>query len=263
MQGGVANAVNELARALSLAELLVPSRDTTGPASVISGATVPGSRIPANAPAFYAVTDAWAEIRQIEGWLREQAGLPERVRGGSNGNTVAALKAIIGLSETLEPHRRTPGQGKCRCDACKLLRSLTALTNPILALAAIDKLTHWTRLRVEPGCPACGINRELVHGFYVCPNCGSTVRRPACPYCRTYSLRVADRSTVVACFYSGLDGDGCKDADGNRPFARVEISKLSGIVLVWNDGLVEGGSGLCPAPCTPVDNRCPVTARPG
>jgi hypothetical protein len=246
VQGGVANAVNELARALGLAELLVSSRDTTGPASVISGATVPGSRIPANAPAFYAVTDAHAEIRRIEAWLREQAGLPERLRGGSTENTLAALKAIIALAETLEPHRRTPGQGKCRCGACKLLRSLTALTNPILALSAIDKLTHWTALRTQPACPECGIRRVLRGEEYVCPNCGSRVRRPVCPYCRTFSLRVADRSTVVACFYSGDDGDGCKDADGNRPFARVEISKLSGIVLVWSDGLVQGGSGLCP-----------------
>lgn len=224
---GVADAVDELARALGLAELLVVSRDTTGPASIISGATVPSSRLPANVPAFYAVTDAHAEIRRIELWLREQAGLPERLRGGSTANTLAALKAIIALAETLDPHRRT-GKGRCRCDACKLVRSLTALTNPILALAAIDKLTHWSPIRGRDG-----------------------TRPPLCPYCQTYSLRVADRSTVVACFYSGDDGEGCKDADGNRPFARLDVSKLSAsVVLVWNDGLVE----LCPGLPPGVDN---------
>ena len=58
---------------------------------------------------------------------------------------------------------------------------------------------------------------------------------PACPFCRTFSLRVAVASGAVICVYPG-----CMDSRGDRPSARMEIGRVSGEPqVVWSDGTVQ------------------------
>jgi hypothetical protein len=73
--------------------------------------------------------------------------------------------------------------------------------------------------------------RRLGHGLDGMP--------PQCPYCETYSLRVAVRSRVVMCFKYG-----CEDRDGTTPPTGTMDRLLAGPqagqpVLVWADGLVQ------------------------
>ena len=57
---------------------------------------------------------------------------------------------------------------------------------------------------------------------------------PACPYCRTLSLRMSKAREVVRCFFPG-----CVDIDGNPTQARMEQGRLgSGGMLVFGDGTV-------------------------
>jgi hypothetical protein len=62
-------------------------------------------------------------------------------------------------------------------------------------------------------------------------------RPPACPYCRTYGLRMLKRKGEVRCFFPD-----CHDADGNATRARMEPGRMTGEErLVFGDGTTMGG----------------------
>ncbi|MGI5288355.1 hypothetical protein ACQEVF_34145 [Nonomuraea polychroma] len=55
---------------------------------------------------------------------------------------------------------------------------------------------------------------------------------PACPYCRTYSIRLAQESGRVTCF-----NVKCEDENGERPRGRIDKNQLDGTpMLTWADG---------------------------
>jgi hypothetical protein len=59
----------------------------------------------------------------------------------------------------------------------------------------------------------------------------------ACPYCKTYGLRMLRRKGEVRCFFPD-----CRDADGNPTRARMEPGRMTGEErLVFGDGTTMGG----------------------
>jgi hypothetical protein len=59
----------------------------------------------------------------------------------------------------------------------------------------------------------------------------------ACPYCKTYSLRMLKRKGEVRCFFPG-----CRDADGAATRARMEPGRMTGEErLIFGDGTMMGG----------------------
>lgn len=175
---------------------------------------VPAARTPGNTAALNAQFDAHEMVRRLEAALRlAVAGNPGRARGGSEGNTTAALKAIQNLGAAL-PQEVRDGKGKLVWPCQELAaRVVERITSVIGQLPAVDEVPKWSKIRPGPG----GLP-------------------PVCPYCKTYSLRVALQSGVVMCVMPG-----CEDANQRTPpQARMDISRLDGrAVLVWRDGLVQ------------------------
>lgn len=60
---------------------------------------------------------------------------------------------------------------------------------------------------------------------------------PACPYCKTYGLRMLRRKGEVRCFFPG-----CTDSDGAPTRARMEPGRMTGQErLIFGDGTMMGG----------------------
>ena len=175
---------------------------------------VPATRTPGNTAALNAQLDAHEMVRRLEAALRlAVAGHTGRARGGSDGNTAAALKAIEKLGAAL-PQEIRDARGKLVWPCQELAaRVIERAASVIGQLPAVDEVPKWTKIRPGPG----GLP-------------------PKCPNCETYSLRVALASGVVVCVYPD-----CEDLDGRHPpQARMDISKIDGRpVLVWRDGLVQ------------------------
>ena len=174
---------------------------------------VPDSRLPGNVAVLLAAMDARELVRRLEASLKlAVAGHPGRARGGSDGNTTAALKAIPNLGAAL-PQERRDEKGRlvwpCQELAARLIER--AIRN-IGQLPAVDTAVKWTKIHPTPG-----------------------QTPPACPNCHTFSLRVNLSAGIVICLFPD-----CEDMDGRRPpTARMDVSRLDGRpVLVWRDGLV-------------------------
>lgn len=201
----VAAAAEALADGLAAAAPLI-TRPDIAPGPWTSSAPSASSP-PWNAAVAAAVLDAHAGLRQIERDLRTRVtGQPGEPRGGSDQNTARALASIVNLTEAISAR-----------DADQIARLLMRWASATQRLMAIDTLAKWLPIRRQRG-----------------------ARPPRCPYCKTYSLRIAERSGVVMCFYPGADGNGCTDRDGRQPYATLELSKLNGDpVLLWADGVVQ------------------------
>jgi len=194
-----------LARWLPAAEVLTRHPDTDGAA----GSGQPGSRPPWNSAAANAVTDPHEGVRRLEASLRLLVtGHAGPRRGGSDANTVAALKAIANLAyglpvnhdnEVDENGRRLP----CQCPHCRAERFIEGWTRPIRQLPAIDEDEAPEKWPIP------------------------------CPYCHYTMMRVYPRQGRVTCLRLNV----CFDADGRHPVGTVEVGRL-GPQVRWNDGLV-------------------------
>lgn len=207
-------ACQDLASWLAIAETLAAIPDIQP--SARSGGK-PGTRMPGNVAALHAIMDAHAGVRDLEVTFRLQVTGVLRERGGSHGNTIVALEALPDLAGAVDVQHRyeTDGQGRrkpCKCQHCEALRGLTRWALAIQQLPAVDTAPRWIPIRPGPdGLP------------------------PKCPWCETFSLRLSVEYGEIRCVYPG-----CKDDDGNRPQARLEISRVSGqAVLAWKSGLVQ------------------------
>jgi hypothetical protein len=198
MSDGLAAACSELRGWLAIAETLLAARDQQ-PSVRVAGQ--PASRPPWNSAVADALDDARAGIRRLEADMYlEIFGKPRRARGSSDGNTTAAIKAVAAMETAVT-----------RDHAKEAAHALARWAAMIRRLPAVDDLPHWIRIRPGPdGLP------------------------PKCPFCGTFSLRLAMESGLVACWMPG-----CADSDGRRPQAHLDISRITGSpVLVWQDGVV-------------------------
>lgn len=131
---------------------------------------------PWNAPAGRALMDGHEGARRLEASLRYAVtGHPGPRRGGSAGNTAAALTAIPKLAAGLDEDA-----------GAAAVRILDRWINEARALPAIDEAQQWRPLRFRP-----------------------------CPYCRCYFLRAlldaAGRpSGHVECFGHAESGEPCR-----------------------------------------------------
>ncbi|MEV8636542.1 hypothetical protein AB0395_33330 [Streptosporangium sp. NPDC051023] len=191
--------VAELAELLErLEELLAePVADPTS--GTMSHHKVTGSPAPWHAEAGPILMDIHEGVRRLEASLRrEVAGHLGERRGGSDANTAAALASIARLVHGVpeEAARRT-------------VRILSGWIRRAEEVRDIGEAERWEPLRAPAG--------ELP---------------PACPYCKTYSLRVGRREGRVRCA-----NRKCVDGDGRPPVATIDKNRVNGdAMLVWADG---------------------------
>lgn len=195
----------DLARLLPAAAALITEPDEDGTA----GSSQPGTRPPWNSAAAAAVMDAHEGIRRLEASMRRDVtGRTGPKRGGSDANTMAALRAIealaYGIPERHDEEFDEDGKRKpCRCPHCSAARILDRWARQIAELPAVDEAERPQKISAP------------------------------CPYCKFPMLRVFPRSGRVTCLRMGA----CFDADGRHPVGTMEVGRLSPQVR-WQDGLV-------------------------
>lgn len=158
---------------------------------------ISGSPAPWNTEAANPLLDVAAWARQTEQDLRYAlSGFLRDDRGGSNQNSGEALRAILRLAEAAdEPTQR------------RIRRELSGLVQR--GLEALGEAERWV--------PVPALPRTLP---------------PACPFCGTYTLRMARQRGLVRCI-----SPGCVDGEGNTPVAVMQVGEFSGeSSLVWRDG---------------------------
>jgi hypothetical protein len=179
-------------------EGLLPEEGTTDEPSSHPG-KITGSPAPWNAEAAAIYFDITEGARRLEASLRRDVSgrLGER-RGNSTPNTRSALRSVVRLTEALDDDR-----------VKTTTRIVARWVTTARQLRDIDQADPWEPLPRLPG--------HLP---------------PACDYCSTYSLRWNRRSGEVRCVLRD-----CRDGDGKRPIARMEIGRFTGqAALVWRDG---------------------------
>lgn len=138
--------------------------------------------------------------RELEFALLRVRGLPQRRRGGSHDNTLAALRALPDLSVA------APGEVVRRA-----ANRVERWVNAARRVHDVDEAERWVPVPRVPG-----------------------VLPPACPYCHNLSLRMSRERAEVRCFTPG-----CADLDMARPVARMERGQASGEgLLVFRDTTV-------------------------
>lgn len=139
MTDSLAASCAALARWLPVAAALIADEDEDG----TTGSGQPGSAPPWNAAVAAALLDAHEGIRRLEASLRrEVTGRTGPRRGGSDANTMAALKAIGNLGRAVDEDSAYAGA-----------RFLARWTRPIHELPAVDEAEPWRR--VPAACPYC------------------------------------------------------------------------------------------------------------
>jgi len=180
-------------------EALLPEPVADPSTGTTSHHKVTGSPAPWHAEAAAVLLDIHAGARELEADLKYRVtGRAPEPRGGSDVNTRSALRSIVRLAEALDDDQVK--------DAA---RTVGRWVTTARQLRDIDQADRWEPLPRRPG-----------------------ALPPPCEYCATYSLRWNRRSGEVRC----VNGD-CRDGDGHRPVARMEIGRLTGTAaLVWRDG---------------------------
>jgi hypothetical protein len=138
---GLDQSCADLAAWLPVAQALTSEPDTDG----TTGGGKPGSSPPWNPAAASAAMDAHAGVRHTELTMRTEAGLPARRRGGSDANTMAAITAIVALSNAVPD-----------AAMAQAARDLDRLIRQIQELPAVDEAEPWRR--VPARCPYCGFS---------------------------------------------------------------------------------------------------------
>jgi hypothetical protein len=135
----LAEACAGLAAWLPTAAALTALPDTDG----TTGHGKPGSRPPWNAAAAHAAMDAHAGIREIEAdMFYAVTGRPRRARGGSDGNTLAAIRGTVSLSASVPQNAAQ--------DAARVIAGWVTV---IQQLPAIDEAERFIKVRAQ--CPYC------------------------------------------------------------------------------------------------------------
>lgn len=143
MTADLAERVADLATWLPLAAELITEPDQDGTTTPIGGQVV--SSPPWNPAVAFALLDIAEGARRLEASLRQVVtGHTGQRRGGSDGNTTAALDAIVQL-----------GHAVTVTDARTAARIVARWVTMIERLPAIDEQPVWDKLTGAP-CPFCG-----------------------------------------------------------------------------------------------------------
>lgn len=195
----IAEHVAELLDLLAVLAELLPEPIADPTTGNTTRRDVTGSPAPWHSEAASILLDVHEGVRRLEASMRRDVtGRLGRRRGGSDANTAAALQAIRALAHGLDDELAE--------HAARILRVWISHAHQI---RDIDLEPSWAPLPSIPGTPP-----------------------PACPYCRTYSLRFARQSGAVRCA-----NPRCRDTDDNRPYGLIEQGKYTGrAMLVFADG---------------------------
>jgi hypothetical protein len=197
--------LEHLCEALAQAENLLPTLAQllaepagNGPATGTIGRHAPESSEPWQSEAADAYWRIWFGARKLANRLRLLAGMP--IRRWGYGQTYAALDTIRKLGSTVPPGDLAGARDQVESWVAGAKR-----------IRDIDEVETWQPLPRPPGYPP-----------------------PACPYCRTLSLRMAKGREEVRCFFPG-----CTDIDGHPTRARMEVGLFTDSGhLVFGDGTV-------------------------
>lgn len=181
-------------------EALLPEQVTNGPAGSTTHQKVSGSPAPWNAAAASVLFDITEGARRLEASLRRAvSGSPGLRRGDSDANTRQALRSCVRLAEGLD----NPDE------VTEVTRIVARWVTAARQLPDIDQADKWEPLPRQP-----------------------KMLPPNCEYCGLFTLRWNRRTGEVRCFT-----DECRDGDGYRPVARMEVGRYSGTAsLIWRDG---------------------------
>ena len=175
--------------------------ESSGPDTGTIGRHAPESREPWAMQAAGAYWDLYFGAGEIARAMRGAAGLSLPLFNDVHGDD--ALKVIRNMAPTA-------AEWILRGSVRKLERLVAAGR----AVPAVDEDEPWTPLPRTTGQAAL-----------------------ACPYCRTYSLRMLRRKGEVRCFFPD-----CTDSDGHPTRARMEPGRMTGEErLVFGDGTTMGG----------------------
>jgi hypothetical protein len=190
-------------------ELLVAEPASTQDAAVGMSPRPADTPEPWDASVGRALMDGHEGVRRLEAVLRYTLnGHPGQRRGGSTGNTLAALDAIPKLAAGLPED-----------DEAVAARIVERWVNAARAVAAIDEAQRWRH-----------------------------VRGRACPYCKCLvTIKVLlDRDLQPTGYVECRSAASvrCTDGNGRRPSARISTDDHGRVVLAWADGLVEAAPDM-------------------
>lgn len=194
-------AVGEAGGLLVRLQPLLVEQETSGPDTGTIGRHAPESREPWAMQAASAYWDLYFGAGEVARAMRGAAGLHLPVFNDVHGHD--ALTVILNMA---------PGASDW------ILRGATRKLETLVAhghaVPAVDEDEPWAPLPHIPG------------------------RQPlACPYCKTYGLRMLRRKGEVRCFFPD-----CTDADGHPTRARMEAGRMTGEErLIFGDGTTMGG----------------------
>ena len=174
-----------------------------------TGHAAPGSSPPWNAAVADALFGPHEAVRRLEASLRlAVTGHTGARRSGSDGSTIAAIRASVRLAYALRPCPGHPVDGKpCRCDWCRAVAMVRRLVTVIQQLPAIDEAERWRKIAGAP-----------------------------CPYCGVPMLLAAPQSGRVTCLRYGA----CFDSRDCHPTGVMAVGDVSGQPMIaWADGFIQ------------------------
>lgn len=190
-------ALREAEALLPVLSALLPETGGRGTQTGVIGRHAPRSSEPWQAEAASAYWTIHAGLREMVNDLRIDRGLYELAWSGHDGETGRVIARIRNLVPVVSADAVR--------DAAKRAESWVTAARQI---TDIDEAERWTPVPRVPG-----------------------AKPPACPYCRTFSLRMARHRGEVRCSFPG-----CRDGDGNPTRARMEFGARSGeAMLVFGD----------------------------
>jgi hypothetical protein len=193
----LAEALRDVDALLPQLQSLLPEPDARGPHTGTIGRHAPESAPPWNQAVADAYWNLWHGPGQLVNVLRSELGMIP-FRDPPRGH--AALDAIGTLSASV-----------VRDVQRYVLRKLERWADLARRIPAIDESEPWVPVPAVPG-----------------------GHPPACPYCRTFGLRMQRRRGQVRCTMPG-----CRDGEGNPTRARMEPGRMTGEArLVFGDGMM-------------------------
>lgn len=194
-------AVRDAGKLMEQLHPLLAEPDGSGPDTGTIGRHAPESREPWSLRVASAYWDLYFGAGEVMRAMRGAAGLSLPLFNDTHGEDALALISNLAPSASDWILRGAT-------------HKLEKLVGAARAVPDIDEDEPWVPLPHEPGGhPA------------------------ACPYCRTYGLRMLRRKGEVRCIFPG-----CRDADGNPTRARMEPGRMTGEErLIFGDGTTMGG----------------------
>jgi hypothetical protein len=190
-------ALSDVGDFLPVLEALLPETGGKGPQTGVINRHAPGSSEPWQAEAASVYWVIHAGIRGLANDMRAERGMNRIIWRGHDDATDRVLIQIWNYAPAVSPDT-----------VARVATRLEQWADMARGIPDIDEVERWVPVPRVTG-----------------------ARPPACPYCQTFSLRMARRRGEVRCFFPG-----CTDGTGRATRARMEPGAASGEgILVFGD----------------------------